>query len=883
MRQLLSLVVLVFMVMSCWAQVSPNAITATVPPLIKVSGTISGDSGSTVGVTFALYAEQTGGAPLWLETQNVALNANGRYTIYLGANHANGVPLDLFASGEARWLGVQPEGQAEQARVQLVSVPYAMTAGDAQTLGGQPLSAFVMASSANGSATTASSAATTAAASGGIVALATPQTGGSVTTSGGTTNYLAKFTSATDVENSSLVYDSGTAVGIGTTAPAATLHVVSTSTSAGFVDVYSNTLNAVMFATRAARGTPAAPAVVQAGDIIGGFTGRGWTGPVSGSTGGFSGGRGALIIHANETWSTTAQSTYMQFNTTALGAAAQSERMRLDNAGNLGIGTSNPGGTPPSPLPAPVTLEVNGNVKLTAGSGGGVTFQDGTKQSTAFTGTNGGVYTAGTGLNLVGSQFSVNFGSVQAPINQSCPAGSFISSINVSGTANCTTVGTFATLGSNNFAGTETVAGVVDVSDNGTFSAASVDVLSEHTIHGETNRAGAVWTSQDVNTFFPNTPAAVFGISNDQTVDAFSVGVKGITVGPWGTGVSGTALDNTPGSDDSPTAVSGRTFSSASGANGVVAKILGPTTSTSYSTAASGNALFAEAVSSNASAGMFVNDNGYNSGSGSLIKGYFCSNTPTAPPSGGWQSWHDCPSSQRSMVFQVDFGGHVYGNGVRTWYPNSGTGTGLNLLAVLSASSGSPSTVVVSTPSTSTSSTNGIIGVVTGGAGTTGNATIAIEGTVKCYFDNAATAGDIVVASPNTAGYCYDAGYGPSYQGSYGQVLGWVQTSGSAGLNLINLFGPASMLSASGSGSGGGSGTITGVTAGTGLTGGGTSGTVTLNVNFTQVQPILTGLSTGASCGTNQFVTTVNSNGTVKCGTTSTVASGALILTPAAR
>ncbi len=448
MRRLLSLVVLVFMVMSCWAQVSPNAITATVPPLIKVSGTISGDSGSTVGVTFALYAEQTGGAPLWLETQNVALNANGRYTIYLGANHANGVPLDLFASGEARWLGVQPEGQAEQARVQLVSVPYAMTAGDAQTLGGQPLSAFVMASSANGSATTASSAATTAAASGGIVALATPQTGGSVTTSGGTTNYLAKFTSATDVENSSLVYDSGTAVGIGTTAPAATLHVVSTSTSAGFVDVYSNTLNAVMFATRAARGTPAAPAVVQAGDIIGGFTGRGWTGPVSGSTGGFSGGRGALIIHANETWSTTSQSTYMQFNTTALGAAAQSERMRLDNAGNLGIGTSNPGGTPPSPLPAPVTLEVNGNVKLTAGSGGGVTFQDGTKQSTAavagvaLSSPDGSVTVGGT---AAAPTVAVNKAIIQPLVTGTCPTGSPMTGVSASGAVVCGTIASGAT------------------------------------------------------------------------------------------------------------------------------------------------------------------------------------------------------------------------------------------------------------------------------------------------------------------------------------------------------------------------------------------------------------------------------------------------------
>ncbi len=214
MHRLLSFFFFTFFVTFSWAQVSPNALTATVPPLIKVSGTISGDSGSTVGVTFALYAEQTGGAPLWLETQNVAVDEKGRYTIYLGANHTNGVPMDLFASGEARWLGVQPEGQAEQARVQLVSVPYAMTAGDAQTLGGQPLSAFVLASAATGSTTTASSA-TTAAASGGVVALATPQTGGSVTTSAGATNYLSKFTATTgDIENS-MIFDTSSGAGMG--------------------------------------------------------------------------------------------------------------------------------------------------------------------------------------------------------------------------------------------------------------------------------------------------------------------------------------------------------------------------------------------------------------------------------------------------------------------------------------------------------------------------------------------------------------------------------------------------------------------------------------------------------------------------------------------
>ena len=372
------LLVVAFIANFCWAQTATAGATVTVPPLIKVSGTLANAQG-TVGVTFALYAEQTGGAPLWLETQNVTPDANGRYTIYLGANHANGVPLSLFASGEAQWLGVQPEGQPEQARAQLVSVPYALTAGDAQTLGGQPLSAFVLASSANATTTTASSSTTASAGSGGIVALATPQAGGTaVTTTAGTTNYLAKFTStAGDIENS-MVYDTGTAVGIGTTAPAAALHVVSSSAAAttpaaGFVDTYSsgaNGLTAVSLVTRAARGTPTIPAAVTTGDVIGGFTGRGYY-MTSPTTGAFSGGRGSLIIRANEPWTPTAQSTYIQFNTAPLGQAFQTERMRIDNAGNVGINTTNPGGAPVLPLAAPVVLEVNGNVKMTAGSGGG--------------------------------------------------------------------------------------------------------------------------------------------------------------------------------------------------------------------------------------------------------------------------------------------------------------------------------------------------------------------------------------------------------------------------------------------------------------------------------------------------------------------------------
>jgi hypothetical protein len=51
-------------------------------------------------------------------------------------------------------------------------------------------------------------------------------------------------------------------------------------------------------------------------------------------------------------------------------------RVVVNSLGNVGIGTTSPG----------AKLEVDGNLKLTSGSGASVTFQDGTIQSTAYTG-----------------------------------------------------------------------------------------------------------------------------------------------------------------------------------------------------------------------------------------------------------------------------------------------------------------------------------------------------------------------------------------------------------------------------------------------------------------------------------------------------------------
>lgn len=133
---------------------SPSS--SAVPRLVNFSGKAADAQGKTItgiaGVTFAIYKDQSEGAALWLETQNVQADAKGNYTVQLGATKPDGLPLDLFSSGEARWLGVTINGGTEQPRALLLSVPYALKALDADTLGGRPVSAFMIAPTAASSA-----------------------------------------------------------------------------------------------------------------------------------------------------------------------------------------------------------------------------------------------------------------------------------------------------------------------------------------------------------------------------------------------------------------------------------------------------------------------------------------------------------------------------------------------------------------------------------------------------------------------------------------------------------------------------------------------------------------------------------------------------------
>jgi hypothetical protein len=191
---------------------SPTEIASALPHLVRFGGTVKDLNGSPltglVGVTFALYSEQTGGSALWMETQNVTADSNGHYTVLLGPTTSEGLPESIFTSEQAHWVGVQVSGQAEEPRVLLVSAPYALKAGDAETVGGYPASSFVMANSGGHS----------------------PGSKGKAAPGTETQNFIPIFIDNSGDLGNSILFQSGTTeVGINTTTPSATLEVNGTA------------------------------------------------------------------------------------------------------------------------------------------------------------------------------------------------------------------------------------------------------------------------------------------------------------------------------------------------------------------------------------------------------------------------------------------------------------------------------------------------------------------------------------------------------------------------------------------------------------------------------------------------------------------------------
>jgi hypothetical protein len=383
-------------------QLPPELVpTLPVPRLVKFSGVakdeLSKPRTGTVGITFAIYKEQEGGAALWLETQNVELDEQGHYTVLLGTTKSEGLPLELFAAGEPRWLGVQVNlpREVEQPRVLLVSVPYALKAADAETLGGKPLSSFVLA--------TPPSAGGAGAGKAPNLVASTTAVGAATIGGGGTQNFVAKFDpTGTNVVNSQ-IFDDGTNVGIGTASPARSLHIRSANPTIRLEDTalpnsfwelhqsafFLDTFGFVRY--ESGKAVEGKSFVVTNAGNLGVGTGTPQRKLHIKSS--------APIIRLEDTSPSIPPNTFWELQQSAFfvdtfgfvryesGAAVANKSFVMSSAGNFGIGITAPA----------QKLSVAGVIQSTTG---GFKFPDSTVQTTASLG--GSVSSVGSGLGLTG-------------------------------------------------------------------------------------------------------------------------------------------------------------------------------------------------------------------------------------------------------------------------------------------------------------------------------------------------------------------------------------------------------------------------------------------------------------------------------------------------
>ncbi len=117
------------------ALLSSASAMAQVPSTIAYQGVVTDTDGKpVVGIkpmTFKIFSAGTGGSSLWSETQQVAFNLSGEYTLALGS--VTPLPATLFDSGE-RWLEITVDTSVLSPRERVTSVPFSVRAEVANAL-----------------------------------------------------------------------------------------------------------------------------------------------------------------------------------------------------------------------------------------------------------------------------------------------------------------------------------------------------------------------------------------------------------------------------------------------------------------------------------------------------------------------------------------------------------------------------------------------------------------------------------------------------------------------------------------------------------------------------------------------------------------------------
>ncbi|MEC9072009.1 MAG: hypothetical protein VX938_06500, partial [Myxococcota bacterium] len=123
------------------------AVARGVPNQIPYRGSLTTEDGSPVNtqvtLEVALYVDATGGAPVWgpVVYPDVPVQ-DGDLSLILGVPPGEPVAPEVFA-GDALWLDFVVDGQPLEPRQQILSVPFALKASDAEQLGGVAAEEFL--------------------------------------------------------------------------------------------------------------------------------------------------------------------------------------------------------------------------------------------------------------------------------------------------------------------------------------------------------------------------------------------------------------------------------------------------------------------------------------------------------------------------------------------------------------------------------------------------------------------------------------------------------------------------------------------------------------------------------------------------------------------
>lgn len=537
----------------------------TVPRLVKFSGALASANGrpltGTVGVTFALYENQEGGAPLWMETQNVQADSTGHYTATLGSTRNEGIPADVFASGQGRWLGVEPQGELERPRVLMTSVPYALKAVDAETLGGLPASAFALAGTPGAASGHSGSS---------IASPRTPdtrpQTAPDTTVGGtGTANHLAYWSNSTTLGSSVLYQSASKKVGLGTTTPTTAFDVQTAATTAilGNATATSGSFNGVNGQTSSTGGQGVSGiATATSGSATG----------VYAQTSSPAGNALFAINNATSGYAFGIQG----FSNSPSGVAIQGNATAPSGSAVTGINSGTTGGAGvigSSNATSGFGVGVNGSSNSPGGAGvfginSAATGGNGVQgQSNASSGGNG-VYgwTAGTGNGVLGVNGDTSGFAVGVNGQTASPQGNGVNGLNVAANGGNGVFGiSNATTGFANGVDGQSAS----TSGNGVFGVNTATSGFANGVNGQSsspqgngvNGVNMAATGGNGGTFTSNATSGggngVYGqtsstggngmFGTNLATSGFAVGVNGQTASPQGTGVNGLNTATTGG------------------------------------------------------------------------------------------------------------------------------------------------------------------------------------------------------------------------------------------------------------------------------------------------------------------------------------------------